>query len=161
MNLRTIKVLKTRKISYGGTAAIVTSMALISGLGAANATKPVIVSALLIAAIADNLTDALSIHVYQESEQLDQKDALTGTITNFLTRLLLGISFVLLVGLFPLSYATKAAITWGILLLAILTYFVARERKVKPPREVLIHLAVACVVITVSIMIGHWIGAVF
>lgn len=151
---------KTKKISYGGTAAVVTSMALINGLIAANATKPVIVSALLIAALADNLSDTLSIHIYQESEQLNKRDALTGTITNFLTRLLFGISFVLLVGLFPLPYVAKAAIIWGMLLLAILTYLVARERKVKPLPEVLKHLLIASVVITVSMMIGHWIGAI-
>jgi len=153
-------VFKTKKISYGGTAAVVTSMALINGLIAANATKPVIVSALLIAALADNLSDTLSIHIYQESEQLNKRDALTGTITNFLTRLLFGISFVLLVGLFPLPYVAKAAIIWGMLLLAILTYLVARERKVKPLPEVLKHLLIASVVITVSMMIGHWIGAI-
>ena len=151
---------KTKKISYGGTAAVVTSMALISGLSAADATKPVIVSAILIAALADNLTDALSIHIYQESEQINKKEAFTGTITNFLTRLLFGISFVPLVGLFPLSYVAKAAIIWGMLLLAMLTYLVARERKMKPLPEVLKHLAVAVAVITVSVMIGHWIGSV-
>lgn len=153
-------MIKTRKISYGGTAAVVTSMALINGLVAADATRPVIVSTLLIAALADNLTDTLSIHIYQESEQLNKKDALTGTVTNFLTRLLFGISFILLVGLFPLPYIGKAAIIWGMLLLAVLTYLVARERNVKPLPEVLIHLLAASVVITVSMMIGHYIGAV-
>lgn len=151
---------KTRKISYGGTAAVVTSMALINGLIAADATKPLIVSALLIAALADNLSDTLSIHIYQESEHLNKKEALTGTITNFFTRFLFGISFIILVELFPLPHVPKAAIIWGMLLLAILTYLVARERNVKPLPEVLKHLLVASVVITVSMMIGHWIGAV-
>lgn len=153
-------MLKTRKISYGATAAIVTSMALISGLGAAAATKPVIASALLVAAFADNLTDALSIHIFQESEQLDTKEAFRGTITNFFTRLLVGVSFVLLVVLLPLLYVAKAAFIWGMLLLAILTYLVARERHVKPLPEVLKHLVFALVVITVSMTIGHWIGAI-
>lgn len=152
---------KSSRFSYGGTAAIVTSTALISGLSAANATKPVIVSTLLIAALADNLTDALSIHIYQESEQLDQKEAFTGTITNFLTRLLLCISFVVLVGLFPLAHAGKVAIVWGILLLATLTYLVARERKVSPSLEVVKHVVVASAVILASIAIGHWVSAVF
>ena len=132
-----------------------------AGLSAANATKPVIVSALLIAALADNLTDALSIHIFQESEQLDQKEAFTGTITNFLTRLLLCISFVVLVGLFPLAHAGKVAIVWGILLLASLTYLVARERKVNPPLEIVKHVVVASVVILASIAIGHWVNTVF
>ncbi len=148
---------KTSKISYGGTAAVVTSTAMISGLSAADATRSVIVSALLIAALADNLADALSIHIFQESEQLDKKDAFTGTVTNFFTRLVLCLSFVPLIGLFPLSQVAEVSIVWGLLLLAILTYLVARERKVKPVPEVLKHMVVAFVVITVSIMIGHWI----
>ena len=152
---------RTSRISYGGTAAIVTSTALISGLSAANATKPLIVSALLIAALADNLTDALSIHIFQESEQLDQKEALTGTITNFLTRLLLCVSFVVLVGLFPLAHAGEVAIAWGMVLLAALTYLVAHERKVNAPLEVVKHVVVASAVILGSIAIGHWVNTVF
>jgi len=151
---------KTSRISYGGTAAIVTSTALITGLNAADTTKSVIVSALLIAALADNLTDALSVHIFQESEELDQKDAFTGTITNFVTRLLLCISFVPLVVLFPLAHAAQAAIVWGALLLASLTYLVARQRKANPVVEVVKHLFVASAVIIASMLIGHWIGVV-
>jgi hypothetical protein len=153
-------MIKTSRISYGGTAAVVTSTALINGLSAADATKSIIVSALLIAALADNLTDALSVHIFQESERLEQKDAFTGTITNFVTRLLLCISFVLLVILFPLAYAPNVAILWGMALLVALTCLVARERKAKVLPEVLKHLIVASVVVTASMMIGHWIGAV-
>ena len=151
---------KTSRISYGGTAAVVTSMALISGLSAAGATKAVIVSALLIAAFADNLTDALSFHIFQESEQLDQKDAFIGTITNFVTRLLLCISFALLIGLIPIVHAAIVAMIWGMLLLAIMTYLVARERKVKPILEVIKHLLVASAVVLASNVTGHWIGSV-
>ena len=150
---------KTSRISYGGTAAVVTSTALISGLGAADTTRPVIVSALLIAALADNLTDALSVHTFQESEQLDQKDAFVGTVTNFATRLLLCISFVPLVAFFPAASATRIAIAWGALLLAVLTYLVARERKVNPALEVVKHLLVAAAVIAANMLIGRWIGS--
>jgi len=151
---------KMSRIVYGGTAAVVASTALISGLYAANSTRTAIVSALLIAALADNLADALSIHVFQESEHRDKEEAFTRTMTNFGTRLLLCISFALLVVLVPLVYATKVAIVWGMLLLAALTYLVARERKVKPMLEVIKHLLVASAVIIVSMAIGRWIGTV-
>jgi len=59
------------RFSFGGTAAIVTSMALMAGFDAANAGRATLVSALLIAAVADNLTDSLSVHMYQESERLE------------------------------------------------------------------------------------------
>ena len=152
-------MIKTSRISYGGTAAVVTSTALVSGLSAADTTKPIVVSALLIAAFADNLTDALSVHVFQESEQLDKREAFTGTVTNFLARLLLCISFVPLVVLLPLAHVVEGAVAWGASLLAVLTYLVARERKVNPAPEVAKHLLVASAVIVASILIGRWIGA--
>ena len=132
---------------------------MIGGLTASNATRPVIVSALLIAALADNLTDSLSIHIFQESGQLDQKDAFTGTLTNFFTRFLLCISFVFLIGLFPFQHVAEVAIIWGVLLLTVLTWLVARERKVKPLPEILKHLLIAFAVIAASLLIGYWMGA--
>lgn len=76
-------------------------MALIAGLDAAKTGRASMVSALLIAAVADNLTDSLSVHMYQESERLEQKEAFIGTLSNFVTRLLLCLSFVLIVVLLP------------------------------------------------------------
>lgn len=151
-------MLKTSRISYGGSAAIVTSMALVSGLDAAGATKSVAVSALLVAALADNLTDSLSIHIFQESEQLEQKEAFAGTVTNFVTRLLVCLSFALLVGFLPISIAVESIIVWGMSLLAALTFLVARERKVGVLLEIAKHLLVAAAVIIVSKAIGHWIS---
>lgn len=153
-----VHMFKTSRISYGGSAAIATSMALVSGLGAAGATKPVVASALLIAALADNLTDSLSIHIFQESEQLDQKEAFAGTVSNFVTRLLVCLSFILLVGLLPVRVGLGGILAWGMLLLATLTFLVARERKVGALLEVVKHLLVAASVVIVSQAIGHWIG---
>jgi hypothetical protein len=134
-------------------------MALVSGLDAAGATKSVAVSALLVAALADNLTDSLSIHIFQESEQLEQKEAFAGTVTNFVTRLLVCLSFALLVGFLPISIAVESIIVWGMSLLAALTFMVARERKVGVLLEIAKHLLVAAAVIIVSKAIGHWISA--
>jgi hypothetical protein len=51
---RLCRAMKIGNVSFGGTAAIVTSVALIFGLDAATATKSTIVSGLLIVALADN-----------------------------------------------------------------------------------------------------------
>lgn len=136
-------------------------MALITGLGAADAAKRTIVSALLIAAIADNLTDSLSVHIYQESERLEKREAFIGTLTNFAARLGLCLSFVLLVAVFPMSVATALALLWGIALLATLSWILARERHIAPVTEVAKHVIVAIVVIAASKAIGQWIGTQF
>jgi hypothetical protein len=105
-------MIKTTRISFGGTAAIVTSMALITGLDAANARRASIVGALLIAAVADNLTDSLSVHLYQESERLEEREAFIGTLSNFATRFIVCLSFVLIVAL--LLYSEVMLLSqWG------------------------------------------------
>src|SRR5512142_725500 len=154
--------MKMGNVSFGGTAAIVTSVALIFGLDAATATKSTIVSGLLIVALADNLTDALSMHVYQESERrLESREAFVATWSNFLTRLLLALTFVLLVVLLPISSAVIASAVWGLALLIALTWALARERKVGFVTELGKHCAAALVVILASRGIGAFITARF
>jgi len=146
-----------RGYSYGSTAAIVTSVGLIIGFGAAAVSKAAVVSGLLIIAFADNISDSLSIHVYQESENLEGRAAFRATLTNFVARLLVALSFVGIVLVLPM--ASVVAIVWGIALLAGLTYVLARHRHVHPSKEIIKHLVVAFVVIVVSRMLGGWIAA--
>ena len=62
-------------------------------LDAATATKAQVVGALLIIGIADNLTDSLSVHIYQEAEHLAERQALRTTVCNFFARLVVSLSF--------------------------------------------------------------------
>jgi ABC-type molybdate transport system permease subunit len=75
-----------RKLSFGSTAAIVTSMALIVGIDATRGSTGALLSSILIAGLADNLTDSLSVHIYQESEKLPERQAFRTTATNFVAR---------------------------------------------------------------------------
>jgi len=148
-----------RKVSFGGTAALVTSMGLIVGLDAATTARGVVVGSLLIVGLADNLTDALSVHVYQESEGLPERQALLTTVTNFGARLGVSLSFVAIVALLPTDVAIVVAVGWGLLLLSGMTYLLARSRRVRAGPEILKHAAVAIVVIALSKAIGAWVFA--
>lgn len=150
-----VHAVKMGNVSFGGTAAIVTSVALIFGLDAATATKSIIVSGLLIAALADNLTDALSMHVYQEAERrLESREAFIATWSNFVTRLLLALTFVLLVVLLPIASAVIASAVWGLFLLVALTWALARERRASFALELGKHCAAALAVVLASRGIG-------
>jgi hypothetical protein len=148
--------LPLRKISFGGTSAIVSSMGLILGLNAAEGSRRIIIGALLIFALADNLADSLSVHAYQEAELLAQKDAFATTIANFATRLLISLSFVCLVVFSPTALLAYVAGTWGLALLTVLTIFLAKARGAAVLKEVSKHLLVAGLVIVTS----HWIGTI-
>ncbi len=153
--------IKPTWISFGGTAAIVTSMGLILGMDAAETGRHAVISASLICAFADNLSDSLSVHAYQEAEQLEPKEAFVSMIANFCVRLSVAASFVAIVYFVPRPWLTTAMGTWGFLLLSLLTIRLAKARNAHAGKEVLKHLVVAAIVIAASRWIGAWIASEF
>ncbi len=143
-----------RRLSFGGPAAIVTSMALIVRLGTATTAKAAIIGSLLVIGLADNLTDSLSVHIYQEAEPLAHRQALHTTIANYIARLTVTATFVLLVLLLPMQTSAFAAIAWGLFLLSGLSYLLAKARQVSATGEIFKHAGVALGVIVMSKAIG-------
>ena len=150
-----------RKFSFGATSAIVTSLAFIVGLSKNPNPRLAIIGSLLVIAVADNISDSLGIHIYQESELLDYKVVRSSTFFNFLTRFLVMLIFILSVAFLPIKYAVIFSIVYGISLLSILSYFIAREQKVNPYSAILKHGAIAILVIILSGFIGVWIVSIF
>jgi VIT1/CCC1 family predicted Fe2+/Mn2+ transporter len=146
--------LKTKDFSFGSTAAIVTSVALIIGFEAAAVTKATIVSGLLVIALADNLSDSLSIHVYQEAERIERRSAFRATVRNFVARLLISLTFIAVVVVLPAQLATFAAAGWALVLLVIVTVVLAKERGADVSSEVWKHLIAAAGVLALSWLIG-------
>jgi VIT1/CCC1 family predicted Fe2+/Mn2+ transporter len=147
------------RYSYGSTAAIVTSVGLIVGFGAASVSRSTVVSGLLIIALADNISDSLSIHVYQESQNFEARAAFRATLTNFAARFLVVMTFVGIVVAFPGRAVQVVATVWGMLLLGVLTYVLSRLRRERPWGGIAKHLFVAVVVVAVSRLLGRWIAA--
>jgi VIT1/CCC1 family predicted Fe2+/Mn2+ transporter len=145
---------RSAEYSFGVAAAIITSTALIVGLDAATATRTAIVSGLIIVALADNLTDSISIHLYQEAERLETRRAFRATLLNFGARLLVALTFVSIVVAFPPRAAIIGAVTWGIGLLVALSAILARERGASVASEVGKHLTAAVAAVLLSRLIG-------
>jgi hypothetical protein len=146
-----------RKLSFGSTAAIVTSMGLIVGIDATKGSMGALLSSILIAGLADNLTDSLGVHIYQESERLPERAALRTTVTNFIARLCLSLTFVAILVAFPRWTAVRLSVIWGFFWLSALSYLLARARAVSAWSETWKHGVVAVVVILMSRAIGIWI----
>jgi VIT1/CCC1 family predicted Fe2+/Mn2+ transporter len=146
--------LKASDYSFGSTAAIVTSTALIVGLDAATATRATLVGGLLIVALADNLTDSLSIHLYQESERLETRRAFRATLTNYAARALVALTFVGIAVVLPPRGLAIGALVWGLGLLVALTAVLARERNVRVAPEVLKHVVTATATVALSRLLG-------
>jgi VIT1/CCC1 family predicted Fe2+/Mn2+ transporter len=149
------------RFSFGATSAVVTSLAFIVSMSKNINPKLTIIGSLLVIAVADNISDSLGIHIYQESELKKPKVIRVSTFSNFLTRLLSILIFILLVAFLPISYAVIVSIVYGISLLSVLSYLIAKEQKTNPYFAILEHVAIAVLVIAVSSFLGGWITDIF
>jgi vacuolar iron transporter family protein len=150
-------MMQIHKFSMGATSAIVTSMGLIAGLAHGSDAKTSIIAGLLVIAIADNISDSLGIHIYKESEGASRQEIKSSTLGNFISRLILALTFVLIVFLLPPHLAFIISTLWGLVLLTILSYLIARTKKANPWKEVAYHIAIALLVIIGSKLVGNFI----
>jgi VIT1/CCC1 family predicted Fe2+/Mn2+ transporter len=152
----TVRPPQTR-FSFGATSAIITNLGIITGLDTLTHPKLSIIGALLVIALADNLSDSFGIHIYQESEHIAKKEVWLSTLTNFLTRLFVSSTFIILIIVLPIRLAAVCSVIWGLFVLTVMTYTIAKQQKIKPFSAILVHLTVAVVVVVASNFIGGFV----
>ncbi len=138
----------------GATAAIITSMGLIAGLTQGASAKISIITGLLIIAVADNISDSFSIHIYKESEGASSHEVNSFAFANFLARLFLVATFILIVLFLPPFTALIVSSIWGLILLALLSFLITKTRKGRLTM-VIRHLIIALLVIAGSKLLGY------
>ncbi len=139
--------------SFGATSAVLTGIAVIVGLsGTANAVVSII-TALIIIAIADNVSDSFGIHIHQESQRESVAEVRRATFANFATRVCVVLVFVLLVLLLPLKLAVASSILFGTAVISTISYFIARGQRASPSKVVLQHLLLTVTVIAASFVL--------
>jgi vacuolar iron transporter family protein len=132
------------------------------GLSSSIDSKMVVVGGILTIAIADAFSDSLGMHISEESEgKHSKKEIWASTIATFLTKLLFAMTFLVPVFLFRLSTAINISIVWGLLWLAAISVWMAKDQKEKPMNAVLEHLFIAVMVIVITHFVGDFIGKHF
>lgn len=151
-----MKLSVKKGVSFGLTSGIITTLGLIVGLFSNTHSSVVIISGILVIAIADAMSDALGIHISQESEEGNsEKQVWESTLATFLSKFFIALSFVLPILFLPLNIAVVACILWGIFLLVTFNYYIAKQKNVSPMGMVFEHLAIAIVVIIVTYYVGE------
>lgn len=146
-------------ISFGLTSAVITTLGLMVGLHSGTRSKIVVLAGILTIAIADAFSDALGIHVSEEADNTNTTKQVWGaTIVTFLTKFLFAMTFIVPVLLFSLSTAIIVSLVWGLSILSVLSYTIAKSQGESPWKIVGEHLVIAALVITVTHWVGDWIG---
>jgi VIT1/CCC1 family predicted Fe2+/Mn2+ transporter len=130
------------------------------GLHSGTHSKLVVIGGVLTIAIADAFSDALGIHISEESENKHTaKEIWESTIATFLSKFVFALTFIVPIMLFQLSTAIIVSVVWGLSLLCLFSFYIAKEQKVKSWKVVMEHLIIASVVILATHYVGAWIAA--
>jgi VIT1/CCC1 family predicted Fe2+/Mn2+ transporter len=149
-------------IHFGITSGIITTLGLMVGLHSGTHSLLAVVGGVLTIAIADAFSDALGIHISEEAENVHTAtEVWAATGATFFAKLLMALTFLVPVLLFPLPTAIRVAVVWGLSVLAIISYQLARVQGTKPWKVIGEHLIIAVAVIAVAQWLGDWVATSF
>jgi VIT1/CCC1 family predicted Fe2+/Mn2+ transporter len=141
---------------------VITTLGLMVGLHAGTHSIAAVAGGIVTIAIADALSDALGMHVAQESQnRYTTREIWLATGVTFATKFAVALTFLIPVFFFDLDLAVAVSVAWGLFLLAVLSERLARRQRVSPWGVIAEHLLVAIAVVTVTHYVGHAVGALF
>ncbi|MEL7185373.1 MAG: hypothetical protein AAFN50_02915 [Pseudomonadota bacterium] len=147
---------------FGATSGVITTLGLITGLNAGTQSMAAVLGGILVIAVADAMSDALGIHLAEESDpNTDTRHVWAATIWTFATKFVFALSFAVPIALLPLGPAVAVSIGWGMLVITVLSYFLAKTQDERPLPIIFEHLGIAILVVVLSHLIGDWVGTTF
>ena len=148
--------------SFGVTSGIITTLGLMVGLNSGTHSRLAVIGGILTIAIADAFSDALGIHISEESEgKHTQEEIWLSTLSTFAAKFVVTVMFLAPVLLLDLTHAIAASIAFGLSMLCVLSYWLARREGSRPLAVMGEHLLVAALVIVAAHLVGGWIASVF
>jgi VIT1/CCC1 family predicted Fe2+/Mn2+ transporter len=147
---------------FGATSGVITTIGLIVGLNSGTKSITAVLGGILVIAVADAMSDALGIHLAEESDPNTTHDHVwSATIMTFLTKFVFSISFAVPLLLLPLTTAVVVSVVWGMLVIVVLSYFLARTQNESPLAIIAEHVGIAMLVVVFSHYIGVWVARTF
>jgi VIT1/CCC1 family predicted Fe2+/Mn2+ transporter len=149
-------------IFFGATSGVITTIGLIVGLHAGTQSIVAVLGGILVVAVADAASDAMGIHLAEEADPDSTHDHIwAATIWTFVTKLVVALTFALPLLWLPLQTAVMVCVSWGLLVITLLSVYLARVQRIKALHVITEHLLIAIVVVTVSYYIGIWVRTSF
>ena len=145
-------------LSFGLTSGVITTLGLMVGLHAGTHSRAVVLGGILTIAVADALSDAMGIHLAEESKNSGPASHVwEATVATFAAKFVIAGTFVVPVLIRPLDQAIVISIVWGLFLLTALSFFVARAQSIAPWRVIGEHILIALCVVAITHVIGDWV----
>ena len=149
-------------MGFGMTSATITTLGLMIGLQSSTGSELAVVGGILTIAVADSFSDALGVHIAKESEgNFTHKEVWQATLATFLFKFFLACTFLIPVLLLPMNYAIWTAIVWGVIILVLQSYQLAKSTKKSPFSTIFEHVSIAGLVMVLTHYFGVFIASRF
>lgn len=146
-------------VSFGLTSGTITTLGLMVGLHSGTHSKMVVLGGILTIAIADSFSDALGIHISEESENTHTTLQIwIATVTTFFTKMIFALTFIIPVLLFDLSVAIIVSLGWGFMTVTLLSYTIAKSQNNHPLKVIFEHLLIVAIVVSLTHYTGDLIS---
>ena len=145
-------------LSFGLTSGVITTLGLMVGLHSGTHSRTVVIGGIVTIAVADALSDALGIHIAEESKNNGVLSEIwESTIATFVAKFMVALTFVVPVLMLPLEEAMTVSVVWGLTLLALLSLLLARAQEIPAWKVIAEHLVIGVSVVAITHFVGDWI----
>ncbi len=152
----------TKGLGFGISSAVITALGLMTGLALGTGSRTTVLEGLVMVAIADSMSDGLGIHISEEAEKKHtEKEIWMATFSTFITKLVFGLTFCIPFLFFSLHTAAYIDVVWGILLLAVFSYMIAKDQDTSVLHVVGEHLFIAFFVLFIGVIVGNVLKHIF
>ena len=144
-------------VSFGLTSGVITTLGLMVGLHAGTHSRAAVLGGILTIAVADALSDAMGIHLAEESKNSGSASEIwEATLATFAAKFVIAGTFVVPVLIRPLDQAVMISVIWGLLLLTALSFFMARVQAISAWKVIGEHVLIALCVVAITHAVGDW-----
>ncbi|MFC1454884.1 hypothetical protein ACFLQI_02225 [Candidatus Undinarchaeota archaeon] len=144
--------------SFGITSGTITTLGIMVGMYSSTQSVLAVIGGIIAVAIADGFSDAMGIHVSEESEGKHTKSEIwEATLSTFFTKLLYTMTFIIAILLLPIQTAIVVNIVYGLLVLAVFSYYLGKKDG-DGLHMVFEHVTIAVAVIIITYYVGMFVA---
>ena len=149
-------------MNFGITSGVITTLWLLVWLAAGSEMKSIVIAGILTIAIADSFSDALGIHISQESNiKNSHKQVWESTIATFFTKFIFACTFIIPVLLLPLLWAVVVSSVRWLAVITFVSYKISISQNKNPWHSIKEHVFITILVIFLTYLTGIGINRLF
>jgi VIT1/CCC1 family predicted Fe2+/Mn2+ transporter len=149
-------------VGFGLTSGVITTLGMIIGLHSGTRSKLAVEVGIMTLAIADALSDAMGIHVSEEAEmEHTTKELWETSFFTFISKLFFTLTFIVPIIFLELSTAILTSVFWGLFLITVFSFYMARSQKQNPYKIIAEHVIITALVVLLARYLGDVIYEIF